>query len=60
MSFMYLSGSSSDLNETEDSQGQAFLYDRGMSQDAEVGVKWKVQRGWRASQARTLGCLWLP
>ena len=26
---------------------------------AEVGVKWKVQRGWRASQARTLGCLWV-
>ena len=24
---------------------------------AEVGVKWKVQRGWRASQARTFGCL---
>ncbi len=22
-------------------------------------VKWKVQRGWRASQARTLGCLWV-
>src|SRR5512132_3585312 len=31
-----------------------------LSQEAEVGVKWKVQRGWRASQARTLGCLWLP
>jgi hypothetical protein len=24
--------------------------------DAEAGVKWKVQRGWRASQALTLGC----
>ena len=30
-----------------------------LSQDAEVGVKWKVQRGWRASHARTLGCLWV-
>ena len=30
-----------------------------LSQEAEVGVKWKVQRGWRASQARTLGCLWV-
>ena len=29
-----------------------------LSQEPEVGVKWKVQRGWRASQARTLGCLW--
>ena len=28
-------------------------------QEAEVGVKWNVQRGWRSSQARTLGCLWL-
>jgi|SRR6185437_5680922 len=27
------------------------------SQDAEVGVKWNAQRGWRSSQARTLGCL---
>lgn len=24
----------------------------------DVGVKWKVKRSWRASQARTLGCLW--
>ena len=30
-----------------------------LSQDAEVGVKWKVQRGSRASHARTLGCLWV-
>ena len=30
-----------------------------LSQEALVGVKWKVQRGWRASQARTLGCLWV-
>ena len=27
-----------------------------LSQDALVGVKWKTHRGWRASQARTLGC----
>src|SRR5262245_5421280 len=30
-----------------------------LSHEHEVGVKWKVQRGWRASQARTLGCLWV-
>jgi hypothetical protein len=24
-----------------------------LSQDAEVGVKWKVQRGWLADHART-------
>ena len=30
-----------------------------LSQEAEVGMKWKVQRGWRASQTRTLGCLWV-
>ena len=30
-----------------------------LSQEAEVGAKWKVQRGWRASQASTLGCLWV-
>src|SRR5215471_13973252 len=29
-----------------------------LAQEQEVGVKWNVQRGWRASQARTLGCLW--
>jgi hypothetical protein len=28
-----------------------------LSQDALVGVKRKVQRGWRTSQACTLGCL---
>ena len=28
-----------------------------LSQEHEVGVKWKVQRGWRSSQARTFGCL---
>lgn len=27
------------------------------SQEQEVGTKWKVKRGWRVSQARTLGCL---
>jgi hypothetical protein len=26
--------------------------------EALVGVKWKVTRGWRASQEITLGCLW--
>src|SRR6516165_9509349 len=34
-------------------------FSTALSQDAEVGVKWKVQRGWRASQANTLGCLWV-
>jgi len=28
------------------------------SQEQEVGTKWKVKRGWRSSQRRTLGCLW--
>jgi hypothetical protein len=28
-----------------------------LSQDAEVGVKWKWNRGCRSSQARTFGCL---
>src|SRR6185437_4117832 len=28
-----------------------------LSQDAEVGVKWNVQRGCRASHWRTFGCL---
>ena len=28
-----------------------------LSQEAEVGVKWNVQRGWRASHWRTAGCL---
>ena len=31
----------------------------GVEPDAEVGVKWKVQRGCWASRARTLGCLWV-
>src|SRR5262249_16279377 len=30
-----------------------------LAQEQEVGVKWKVKRGWRASQAVTLGCLWV-
>lgn len=30
------------------------------TQELEVGVKWKVQRGCRSSQACTFGCLWLP
>jgi hypothetical protein len=29
------------------------------SHDPEVGVKWKIQRGWRTNQAFTLGCLWV-
>ena len=28
------------------------------SQEHEVGTKWNVQRGWRASQARTFAYLW--
>ena len=28
-----------------------------LSQEAEVGVKWKWNLGWRSSQARTFGCL---
>ena len=28
-----------------------------LSQEADFGVSWKVKRGWRSSQARTLGCL---
>ncbi len=29
------------------------------SQEPEVGVKCRCTRGWRASQARTAGCLWV-
>ena len=29
-----------------------------LSHEADVGVKWKDQRGWRASHRRTAGCLW--
>src|SRR5437868_4475512 len=31
----------------------------GVEPGAGGGVKWKVQRGWRMSQAWTLGCLWV-
>jgi hypothetical protein len=31
-----------------------------LSQEADVGVKWKVHREWRPSQALTLGYLWVP
>jgi hypothetical protein len=30
-----------------------------LSQEAEVGAKWKWNRLCRSSQARTLGCLWV-
>src|ERR1700722_15530713 len=30
-----------------------------LSHDADVGVKWKVQRGGRVSHLRTFGCLWV-
>jgi hypothetical protein len=30
-----------------------------LSQDADVGVKWNVQRGCWDSHSRTLGCLWV-
>jgi hypothetical protein len=29
-----------------------------LAQEHEVGVKWNTHLGCRASQARTLGCLW--
>jgi hypothetical protein len=29
-----------------------------LSHEAEVGVKWNVERGWRASHRRTAECLW--
>ena len=34
-------------------------FSTALSQEAEVGVKWNVQRGWRVNQASTLGCLWV-
>jgi hypothetical protein len=34
-------------------------FSTALSQEPEVGVKWNTQRGWRASQALTLGCLWV-
>jgi hypothetical protein len=30
-------------------------FSTALNQEAEVGVKWKVQRGWRASRAGTFG-----
>ena len=30
-----------------------------LSQDADIGVKWNVQRGCRASNWRTFECLWV-
>jgi hypothetical protein len=30
-----------------------------LSQDADVGVKWKAQRRCRTSYSRTLECLWV-
>src|SRR5208282_6305520 len=30
-----------------------------LSQDADMGVKWNVQRGCRDSHWRTFGCLWV-
>ena len=32
---------------------------KGMRGEEDVGVKRKVQRGWRSSQAWTFGCLWV-
>ena len=29
-----------------------------LSHEQEVGVKWKVKRGWRSSRWPTFGCLW--
>jgi len=31
----------------------------GLRRDAEVGVKWKVNRSCRPSHSTTLGCLWV-
>src|SRR3954465_2212658 len=30
-----------------------------LSHEADVGGKWKLQRGWRASHSLTFGCLWV-
>jgi hypothetical protein len=30
-----------------------------LSHELDVGVKWKTNRLWRSSQARTFGCLWV-
>ena len=34
-------------------------FSTALSQEPEVGVKWNIQRGWRASHSRTFGCLWV-
>src|SRR3954451_10781072 len=34
-------------------------FSTALSQEPEMGVKWNTQRGCRASQSRTLGCLWV-
>jgi hypothetical protein len=50
-------GSEDAALETAFGQGGEKALD-ALSQEAEVGVKWKVQRGWRASHFRAAGCLW--
>ena len=32
-------------------------FSTALSQEAVVGMKWNVRRGWRARQDNTLGCL---
>ena len=32
-------------------------FSTALSHEADVGVKWKTQFGWRASHCRTFGCL---
>jgi hypothetical protein len=32
-------------------------FSTALSQEAEVGVKWKVQRGWRVFEVARKGCL---
>ena len=39
--------------------GCGFRSKPALSQEADVGVKWKVQRGCWASHSRTCGCLWV-
>ena len=34
-------------------------FSTALSHDPEVGVTWKVQRGWRSSHTLPLGCLWV-
>ncbi len=54
-----------DNRETESSHANVLRFLRvakkvstAFSQEQDVGVKWNVQRGCRASQAPTFGCLW--